>query len=142
MRRAAALWASLALLSTLIATNSGAEAPEAIAQEQAHAAGAKNVILFVGDGMGLSTITAARILQGQLRGASGEANSLSFESFKSIGLAKTYNQDFQVPDSAGTMTAMMAGEKTSNQSSGRIPTTSPPTSVVTAIATPPNSAVG
>ncbi|MFT7423652.1 MAG: alkaline phosphatase [Psychromonas sp.] len=26
---------------------------------------AKNVILFVGDGMGISTLTAARILQGQ-----------------------------------------------------------------------------
>ena len=26
---------------------------------------AKNVILFVGDGMGVSTLTAARILQGQ-----------------------------------------------------------------------------
>ena len=29
---------------------------------------AKNVILFVGDGMGVSTVTAARILEGQLRG--------------------------------------------------------------------------
>ncbi|HEC74246.1 MAG TPA: alkaline phosphatase, partial [Methylophaga aminisulfidivorans] len=29
---------------------------------------AKNVILFVGDGMGISTITAARILDGQLKG--------------------------------------------------------------------------
>jgi len=29
---------------------------------------AKNVILFVGDGMGISTVTAARILEGQLRG--------------------------------------------------------------------------
>jgi alkaline phosphatase len=35
---------------------------------------AKNVILFVGDGMGISTITAARILEGQLRGESGEEN--------------------------------------------------------------------
>ena len=33
---------------------------------------AQNVILFVGDGMGLSTINAARILGGQLRGESGE----------------------------------------------------------------------
>eukprot|EP00657_Telonema_sp_P-1_P009186 TRINITY_DN3361_c0_g1_i2.p1 TRINITY_DN3361_c0_g1~~TRINITY_DN3361_c0_g1_i2.p1 ORF type:complete len:128 (+),score=35.92 TRINITY_DN3361_c0_g1_i2:232-615(+) len=42
---------------------------------------AKNVILFVGDGMGISTLTAARILEGQLRGESGEENYLSFERF-------------------------------------------------------------
>ena len=30
---------------------------------------ARNVILFVGDGMGVATVTAARILEGQLRGA-------------------------------------------------------------------------
>ena len=41
----------------------------------------KNVILFIGDGMGVSTLTAARILEGQLRGESGEENRLSFENF-------------------------------------------------------------
>ena len=40
---------------------------------------ARNVILFVGDGMGVSTVTAARILEGQLRGERGEENVLSFE---------------------------------------------------------------
>ncbi|MFT7492506.1 MAG: alkaline phosphatase, partial [Pseudohongiellaceae bacterium] len=42
---------------------------------------AKNVILFVGDGMGVSTLTAARILQGQQNGDSGEEGYLSFETF-------------------------------------------------------------
>ena len=42
---------------------------------------AKNVILFVGDGMGVSTLTAARILQGQQNGDLGEENFLSFEAF-------------------------------------------------------------
>lgn len=73
---------------------------------------AKNVILFVGDGMGISTVTAARILQGQLRGESGEENLLSFEAFPFTGLSKTYNTNQQTPDSAGTMTAMMTGVKT------------------------------
>jgi len=41
---------------------------------------AKNAILFVGDGMGISTITAARIFEGQQRGESGEENQLSFEA--------------------------------------------------------------
>ncbi|PTA49223.1 alkaline phosphatase [Shewanella morhuae] len=73
---------------------------------------AKNVILFVGDGMGVSTITAARILEGQLKGKTGEENSLSFETLPYVGLSKTYNVDGQTPDSAGTMSAMMTGVKT------------------------------
>jgi alkaline phosphatase len=72
---------------------------------------AKNVILFVGDGMGISTLTAARILQGQQAGKSGEEGYLSFETFPFSALVKTYNVDAQTPDSAGTMTAMMSGLK-------------------------------
>lgn len=77
-----------------------------------HKGKAKNVILVVGDGMGISTVTAARILQGQLKGETGEENFLSFEMFPFTGLSKTYNTDQQTPDSAGTMTAMMTGVKT------------------------------
>ncbi|MEQ8411855.1 MAG: alkaline phosphatase [Erythrobacter sp.] len=73
---------------------------------------AKNVILFIGDGMGISTITAARIYEGQKRGESGEENTLSFESFPNVALVKTYNTNAQVPDSAGTATAMHSGTKT------------------------------
>lgn len=73
---------------------------------------AQNVILFVGDGMGISTLTAARILQGQLEGNDGEEGYLSFETFPYTALVKTYNVDAQTPDSAGTMTAMMSGVKT------------------------------
>ncbi|WP_442859705.1 alkaline phosphatase [Alteromonas sp. KC14] len=73
---------------------------------------AKNVILFVGDGMGVSTVTAARILDGQMKGLAGEENQLSFDRFPFSGLSKTYNVDAQTPDSAGTMTAMMSGIKT------------------------------
>jgi len=73
--------------------------------------GAKNIILFVGDGMGASTVTAARILEGQNRGESGEENMLSFDNFPVAGLSKTYNTNAQTPDSAGTMTAMIAGVK-------------------------------
>ena len=73
---------------------------------------AKNVILFLGDGMGVSTVAAARILAGQLRGNSGEENSLSFERFPHLALSKTYNTNQQTPDSADTMTAIMTGVKT------------------------------
>lgn len=73
---------------------------------------AKNVILFIGDGMGISTITAARIYDGQKRGETGEENQLSFERFPNVALVKTYNTNAQVPDSAGTATAMHSGVKT------------------------------
>jgi alkaline phosphatase len=73
---------------------------------------ARNVVLFVGDGMGVSTVTAARILDGQLRGEPGEENLLAFERLPHVALAKTYNTNQQVPDSAGTMTALVTGAKT------------------------------
>ena len=73
---------------------------------------ARNIILFIGDGMGISTITAARIFDGQSRGLKGEENILAFEDFEHIALIKTYNTNAQVPDSAGTATAIMSGYKT------------------------------
>ena len=73
---------------------------------------AKNVILFVGDGMGISTLTASRILEGQLRGESGEENRLSFEEFPYSALSKTYQANQQTPDSAPTMSSIMTGVKT------------------------------
>lgn len=73
---------------------------------------ARNVILFVGDGMSLTTVAAARILEGQRRGEAGEENSLSFETFPNTALIRTYNTDSQTPDSAGTMAAMVSGSKT------------------------------
>lgn len=83
------------------------------ARERTPEAGtAKNAILFVGDGMGVSTITAARILEGQLRGESGEENQLSFEALPHLALSKTYNANQQVADSAAAMTAIVSGVKT------------------------------
>ena len=94
--------ASLNSASTVASEPAEAEAP----------AKAKNVILFIGDGMGISTITAARIYEGQKRGETGEENLLSFEKFENVALVKTYNTNAQVPDSAGTATAMHSGKKT------------------------------
>lgn len=73
---------------------------------------AKNVILFVGDGMDPTTIAAARIFDGQSRGEPGEENLLAFERFPYLAMSKTYSTDYQVPDSAATMSAMMTGVKT------------------------------
>jgi len=94
-------------LSSCDAQNTADAAPATV-----KAVKAKNVILFIGDGMGISTITAARIFDGQSKGMSGEDNKLSFEEFENLALVKTYNLDAQVADSAGTASAMNTGKKT------------------------------
>lgn len=73
---------------------------------------ARNVILFVADGMSIDTITAARIFDGQEEGMLGAENRLSFEQFPSAALVRTYSTDAQVADSASTATALMTGYKT------------------------------
>lgn len=73
---------------------------------------AKNIVLFLGDGMGVSTVTAARIFDGQQKGGHGEENSLSFEKLPYLALSKTYSVNQQTADSAPTMTAIVTGVKT------------------------------
>lgn len=41
--------------------------------------------------MGTPTITAGRILKGQLKGAAGEETKVSFEDFPNVGMAKVRN---------------------------------------------------
>jgi alkaline phosphatase len=90
----------------------GWNALERAKREKIRRGPARNVILFIGDGMGVTTMTAARILEGQRRGESGEENRLSFEEFPFTALSKTYSTDQQVSDSAPTMTAIITGVKT------------------------------
>jgi alkaline phosphatase len=93
----------------------GESALQAALERPVSDAPARNVIIFIGDGMSLSTVTAARILEGQLRGEPGEENALSFEKMPWTGLSKTYSTNAQVPDSAGTATAMLTGVKTKSE---------------------------
>jgi alkaline phosphatase len=79
---------------------------------------AKNVILFIGDGMGVTTITAARIYAGQRQGLDGESYRLAMEKLPWSAFSKTYTHDSQVADSAPTATAMTAGVKSYNGSIG------------------------
>ncbi len=90
----------------------GWNAIEKAKREKIRTGKAKNVILFIGDGMGITTLTASRILEGQLRGESGEENRLSFEEFPYSALSKTYSVNQQTSDSAPTMTAIISGVKT------------------------------
>lgn len=75
---------------------------------------ARNIILFIGDGMGVSTLTAARIHQGQLAGQDGESTWTAMDRLPYSALVRTYAHDAQVSDSAPTATAMVAGVKTRN----------------------------
>lgn len=59
---------------------------------------AKNIIFFLGDGMSIPTLGAVRQYLG------GVEKQFSFESFPSVGMAKTYSVDYQVSDSACTAT--------------------------------------
>ncbi|XP_073829486.1 membrane-bound alkaline phosphatase-like [Musca autumnalis] len=66
---------------------------------------AKNVILFLGDGMSVHTLTAVRSYMGDA------SKQLAFEKFPYVGLSKTFCIDKQVPDSASTATAYLSGVK-------------------------------
>lgn len=79
---------------------------------------AKNVILFIGDGMGVATLTAARIYEAQQRGADGASNRLSFEAFPQLGLVRTYSADSLVTDSAAGASAILTGHRTLNGALG------------------------
>ena len=69
---------------------------------------AKNIIFFLGDGMGPTTITAARIFK------AGEDGLLNFERLDRTARIKTYSADAQVTDSAPSMGAYMTGVKINN----------------------------
>lgn len=82
MKRLVVSLPTLFLLAYLEAPRAG-ETPESwyrageLQVEQAVALGpirgtARNVILFLGDGMGITTVTAARILAGQMAGAAAK----------------------------------------------------------------------
>ncbi len=65
----------------------------------------KNIILMIGDGMGLSQITAGMYRNG---------NKLNLERCKVIGLIKTSSENDLITDSAAGATAFATGKKTRN----------------------------
>jgi alkaline phosphatase len=70
---------------------------------------AKNVIFFLGDGFGMTTMTAARIY------AVGEDGELTLDTLPETAFVKTYSNDAQVTDSAPSMAAYMTGVKMNNE---------------------------
>ncbi|XP_068083910.1 alkaline phosphatase, tissue-nonspecific isozyme [Anabrus simplex] len=79
---------------------------------------ARNVILVVGDGMGLATVTASRILRGQRLGYQGEEYEMVWEKFPAVALARTYNADAQVGESSACATALLCGVKANLETVG------------------------
>jgi alkaline phosphatase len=80
------------------------------AATSAHAAGeAKNVIFFLGDGMGPTVVTAARLHK------VGEAGSLTMDTLARTAKIKTFSRDAQTTDSAPSMAAYMTGVKMNNE---------------------------
>jgi alkaline phosphatase len=68
----------------------------------------KNILFFLGDGMGVGTMTAARIY------AAGEDGQLTLDTLPYTAFIKTYSHDAMVTDSAAGMSAYMTGVKVNN----------------------------
>ena len=79
----------------------------------------KNVIILLGDGMGASQRTAARIVQGYAQGKAAEP--LAMDSFTATALVKTASLNSIVTDSAPGMTAYVSGNKNNNNEEGVFP---------------------
>lgn len=73
----------------------------------------ENVIFLIGDGMGISHVSAAQIAQ--------DYEPLNMERAQHIGLCKTYSASNRVTDSAAAGTALSTGYKTNNGMIGMTP---------------------
>jgi len=67
----------------------------------------KNIILMIGDGMGVAQIYS---------GYTANKGKLNLERFKFIGFSKTYSADNYITDSGAGATAISTGQKTKNGS--------------------------
>lgn len=65
----------------------------------------KNVILIIGDGMGLSHISSAWV---------ANKGKLNLDNFPVVGLARTYSHNRLITDSGAAGTAIATGQKTNN----------------------------
>ncbi|RXF72618.1 alkaline phosphatase [Hansschlegelia zhihuaiae] len=93
----------------------GTQIAQADDQADAKAGAAKNVILFIGDGMGVSEVTAARYYQYGARGRMNfdKLGSTGYQTTWSLkpGEGPNYEVDY-APDSASTGTMWATGKKT------------------------------
>ncbi|WP_318349416.1 alkaline phosphatase [Aquipluma nitroreducens] len=76
----------------------------------------KNIILMIGDGMGLAQVYSAMTANG---------GHLYLENFRNIGFSRTYSSDNYITDSAAGGTALATGVKTYNGAIGVDPDKKP-----------------
>jgi alkaline phosphatase len=76
----------------------------------------KNVILFIGDGMGMTTITATRTLKRQI--SRDFTAHLTFDHFPATAMLQTDILNSQISESAASSTALFCGVKTNFESIG------------------------
>ena len=96
------LCSALAGASLLLSACGGSDGSSA-------AAPTKNVLFFLGDGMGITTMTAARIY------SVGEDGELTMDKLPETAFVHTFSNDAQVTDSAPSMAAYMTGVKMNNE---------------------------
>jgi alkaline phosphatase len=65
----------------------------------------ENIILFIGDGMGVSHISAGKIARG----------NINLERFSTVGLVTTHSANRLITESAAASTALATGYKTNNR---------------------------
>jgi len=107
MRSTLLAGASVLLLSGCATTGPAPQAKATQTQSSADTR-ARNIIFFLGDGMGINTLTAARIY------AVGEDGELTIDTLPESAFVKTFSNDAQVTDSAASMSAYMTGVKQNN----------------------------
>ncbi len=78
----------------------------------------KNIILLIGDGMGVGHVTLARLA------AQADGKTLMMDTMKTAGLVQTRSADSIMPDSAAAGTALATGWKTNNDMVSVLPDTS------------------
>jgi alkaline phosphatase len=86
----------------------------------------KNAILYIGDGMGVTQITAARIYS-----ANARDGKLTLDTFDQVAMVRTYSASTMVTDSAASGTAMATGHKTNTLMVGQLPDGTPLESILT-----------
>ncbi|MGH1362556.1 MAG: alkaline phosphatase [Calditrichia bacterium] len=84
----------------------------------------KNIIFLIGDGMGLTQMSAGRIT------ANGADGTLAIEKMPVTGIVHTHAKDKLVTDSAASATALASGVKTNNGMIGMLPDGRKPVSLL------------
>ena len=82
----------------------------------------KNIIIMIGDGMGLAQASLTQI--------ENKYAPTAFDRAQNVALQKTYSANNRVTDSAASGTALATGYKTNNSTLGQTPDGTPVESII------------